>query len=33
MISETQEGAVGWRERASQNQYRRWRGMASKTGQ
>ena len=27
LVSETQEGAVGWRERPSVNQHRRWRGV------
>ena len=27
LVSLTQEGAIGWRERPSVNQYRRWRGV------
>lgn len=27
LVSETQEGALGWRNRPSLNQYRRWRGI------
>lgn len=27
MMSDTQEGAIGWRDKPSAMQYRRWRGM------
>lgn len=33
LISASQEGAIGWRTRPSANQYRKWRGMASSTGE